>query len=120
MDKEVLLEWATHADLTILQQDEDLMLADVESLPLLKQFVHRSDILPGKLSILLSALCVLVYDNIPHEDDPAASNETLLKDVTRFLVDNVQLFQSIDDSYIHNYVKGAVYPRIGLRPPTEG
>lgn len=119
LDEDVLQAWATNADLTILQQDEDLMLADAETLPLLKQFVQRNDILPAKRSVLLSALCVLVYDNIPDEDDPALGDEKLLNDVTQFLVHNVQLFQTIDDGYIHDYVKTAVYPRIGLQPPAR-
>ena len=117
LDRDALQAWATDADLTILQQDEDLMLADAETLPLLKEFIQGKDTLPAKRSVLLSALCILIYDNIPDEDDPSAAKRELQEDATQFLVDNIQLFQTIDDGYIYHYVKLAVYPRIGLRPP---
>ena len=117
INHELLDEWSREPKLSFSRQDEDLLLADRETLPLLLTFVQRRDILASKRSILLSALCVLIFDNTPDPDDPHAEGDfELAATVAEFLSRNSWLFSEINDDYIYDYIKAEVYPQIGRIP----
>lgn len=117
LSEEILETWANDPSLTLLQQDEDLMMANAIALPLLTTFVQRSDIPNSKRSVLLSAICVLVYDNTPDGDDPDAELELDAgKSAVTFLKNHRELFSQIGDEHICEYIKEVVYPLIGIDP----
>jgi hypothetical protein len=113
LDNEILEAWAKTPDLQLLDQDEDLILAAVENLPLLKSFVVRDDVLPEKRAMLLSALCVLISDSDPDTNTQARDG------AVKFLNNNRHLFEEIGDDAIFEDIKATVYPLVGLDPPSK-
>jgi hypothetical protein len=112
LDKDILEAWIKDENLNLLDQDEDIILASKENLELLKAYVVRDDAKLEKRSMLLSALCVLIYDS--NEEDDAQT----LEDSITFLTNNRHLFDEIGDEAIFDYVKDVAYPKIGLTPPS--
>ncbi len=109
LDLEIMEAWIADDDLNLMDQDEDIILASKENLELLKAFIVRDDAKPDKRSMLLSALCILVYDSDESEDAQT------LEDAIKFLKNNGHLFEEIGDGAIFDYVKKVVYPKIGLK-----
>lgn len=117
LDRELLNEWSSHSDLSFSVEDEDLIMADAEALPLLQEFVQRRDIPETKRAILLSALCVIVYENTFDPADPSADiDEEIATAVIEFLKEHIWLFDEIDTDYLWPYIVEDVYPQIGLTP----
>lgn len=115
LNEEILETWAKDTDLTLLQQDEDLMIANAIALPLLTAFVLRRDISNNKRRVLLSAICVVVYDNRPDDENSGAEpNLKAAQSAIAFLADHIGLFKEIGDEYICDYIKEVVYPLIGM------
>lgn len=112
LDKDIMEAWIKNEDLNLLDQDEDIILASKENLELLKAYVVRDDAHLDKRAMLLSALCVLIYDC--NEEDDAQT----LEDTITFLANNRHLFDEIGDDAIFDYVKEIAYPTIGLTPPS--
>jgi len=114
LDDEIMEVWAQDADLHLLEQDEDLILAADENLPLLKAFVVRDDVLIDKRSIMLSALCVLIHDGDSNGNGEASDG------AVEFLNNNRHLFEEIGEDAIFDYIKEVAYPLVGLDPPSKG
>ena len=108
LDLEIMEAWITGENLNLMDQDEDLILASKENLELLKAFVVRDDAHADKRAMLLSGLCILVYDSDESEDAQT------LEDAIKFLTNNRHLFEEIGDGAIFGYIKKVVYPKIGL------
>ena len=118
LDARILEEWSGDQKLTILEQDEDIMMADADSFDLLCEFVQRRDILKSKRVVLLSALCILIYDNTTDDvqADPECNPETAAS-AANFLTANSWLFDEIDDALLYDYIKADVYPLINRQLP---
>ncbi len=114
MDKELFEKWIHDADLTVLSQDEDLIIGTGENLNLLEEFLQRRDAIPGKREVLLSAICVVLYDNSPDVEDPddSRSPEFAAK-AEEILRRNIEAFNELNEDYICDYIKKVVYPVIG-------
>ena len=113
LDQEIMEAWIADEDLNLMDQDEDIILASKENLELLKAYVVRDDALSDKRQMLLSGLCVLVYESDETEDAQT------LEDAIKFLKNNRHLFEEIGDGAIFGYIKKVVYPQIGLNVPDE-
>ena len=113
LDVDIMEAWIADENLNLMDQDEDIILASKENLELLKAYVVRDDAGPDKRAMLLSALCVLIYDS--NETDDAQT----LEDAIKFLKNNRHLFEEIGDGAIFDYIKKVVYPQIGLTVPDE-
>lgn len=107
LDQEIMEAWIADANLNLMDQDEDIILASKENLELLKAYVVRDDALIEKRQMLLSGLCVLVYESDEIEDAQT------LEDAIKFLKNNRHLFEEIGDGAIFDYIKKVVYPKIG-------
>jgi hypothetical protein len=118
LDSEILEVWAHDEGLYITAQDEDLLMAHAENLSLLTEFVQRSDVLSVKRAALLSALCVLVFDNTPDEEPDTIEVDRDTADAAiQFLAGHHALFDDTAHSSVYDYIKAVVYPQIGLQPP---
>ena len=113
LDQEIMEAWIADENLNLMDQDEDIILASKENLELLKAYVVRDDALSDKRQMLLSGLCVLVYESDETEDAQT------LEDAIKFLKNNRYLFEEIGDGAIFGYIKKVVYPKIGLNVPDE-
>ena len=119
IDAGIMELWSKNERLSFSEIDEDMLLGCEEILDLLIQYVQRNDILESKRGVLISALCLLVYDNTDQgyeRDIPA--NDFLANQVIEFLSNNHRLFENLHDDYGHHYIKVHVYPLIGLPEPT--
>jgi len=114
MNRELFEQWIRDSDLTVLSQDEDLIIGTGENLELLEEFLQRQDAVPGKREVLLSAICVVLYDNSPDVDDPddSRSSEFAAK-AEAILKRNIDAFDELNEDYICDYIKEIVYPVIG-------
>jgi len=113
LDQEIMEVWIADANLNLMDQDEDIILASKENLELLKAYVVRDDAFSEKRMMLLSGLCVLIYES--DETDDAQT----LEDAITFLRNNRHLFEEIGDGAIFDYIKKVVYPKIGMNVPDE-
>ena len=115
LDVDIMEEWVLDEQLCIMDQDEEIIMADPSSFDLLTRYVQRRDIPRRKRTVLFSALCVLVYDRTPRGDDPPAElGDQTASSAIQFLKENRWLFQEINDGYISGYIKSFVYPLIGM------
>ena len=113
LDVDIMEAWIVDENLSLMEQDEDIILASKENLELLKAYVVRDDARPEKRAMLLSGLCVLVYESNETDDGQT------LEDAIKFLKNNRHLFEEIGDGAIFDYIKQVVYPKIGLNLPEE-
>lgn len=103
IDEELMRLWVNNGDLQFFEQDEDLMLADIENLELIRQSVFSEYILPLKRHTLISALCIMIYDK---------SNGW--QKALEFLKQNQTLVQEAK-SFIYAYIGKKVFPKLGLK-----
>jgi len=124
MNRELFERWIHDPDLTVLSQDDDLIIGTGDNLGLLEEFLQRRDIVPGKREVLLSAICVVLYDNLPDDDDHDGSRDpNIAANAAEILKRNMGAFDEINEDYIGEYIKEVVYPVIGRqpkRPPSRG
>ena len=112
-NRELMAIWSTDLNLSFYEQDEDICLASEENFKLLLEFLDASSTLLPKKSILLAALCILIYDNIPDDHHHAMNSE--IANIASFeLKKRIGLFVELDTDMIMEYIKKVVYPKIGL------
>lgn len=112
-NRELMEIWSTDLKLTFYEQDEDICLASKDNFKLLLEFLDKSSTLLPKKSILLSALCILIYDNLPDGEDPDKNNK-IAAITSAELKKRIALFVELDTDIIMDYVKKAVFPKVGL------
>jgi hypothetical protein len=113
MNRELFERWIHDDDLTVLSQDEDLVIGTGENLRLLEEFLQRQDALPGKRATILSAICVVLYDNRPDIDSEVSRNPEFASSAAGILKRNMKVFDEINELCISDYIKKVVYPLIG-------
>lgn len=111
LDFELLKEWATNADLYLMPQDEELLLADEKYLENILNVLDNVAILDHKRNLLMDALCVIVYDN--SIDDNKQKDENLKERVIKELNKRIDKLKLADD-WIMDYIKEIVYPQLEL------
>ncbi|MEZ5018016.1 MAG: hypothetical protein R2800_13240 [Flavipsychrobacter sp.] len=115
LDKELFLEWANDEDLFFLDQDEDLIIADEKYLDIILYLIDNRVGLESKRQILLSALCVIVYDNITSDGSIDEVNDLdLANRVVEELKIRKSLLLALKEWVISDYIKDKVYPLVGI------
>jgi len=115
LDGELLSVWGKDESLRLDQQDEDILLAEEANIDLLLHGVSSKELLPSKRSTLLAALCVLIYDHTPEdEEDNSHMNPDISSRVVAELKTRIHLFHELDTEYISEYIKEVAYPRLGI------
>ena len=109
MNRDLLILWAQDESLTVLDQDEDIMLADEKNLEILESLLHEDYTLKTKKAVIISSICVVIYDNLIEDDD---SNEEALEKAILILKRNIGILDEINEDYICDYIKEKVYPKI--------
>ena len=114
MNHELFEVWIHDSDLSIMSQDEDLIIGTGDNLDLLEEFLQRRDVAPLKRAVLLSAICVVLYDNMPDAGDPEGlQNPEFAARAAEVLRRNIHFFDEINEDLISDYIKKDVYPVIG-------
>jgi hypothetical protein len=112
----VLGEWAINNDLEFVIQDEDMFLAGAVEVETLLNNLDKANTLHRKKSMLLAALCFVIYENVPKsywtEEDLASIHldEELAQRILSFLKNRLHLFQQLDTDLVPDYIKSACYP----------
>ena len=116
IDEELLKIWTQSNNLYFLDQDEDIIIAEPENFELFKKYVKDKSIHVKKRGILLSAICIILFDNTPEdENDLEKYDLTIAVKVREFLINNKVLFNEIDNINIMEYIRKVVYPQIEMK-----
>ncbi|MDV6168636.1 hypothetical protein R1T16_09390 [Flavobacterium sp. DG1-102-2] len=122
LDKELLDIWGADLDLNFMDQDEDIILAEEENLPLFLEAIDNKRYPQSKLNILLSALCILAYDNIiAPEEYTAAENihrKAKADRVINELTKRKHLLTNLSWE-IMDYIKEVIFPRLDIKIPVK-
>lgn len=110
---ELLEIWASHPNYHFWVQDEDIFLAEMEHLPLLLQALDSPDFPKGKTSIIVSALCVLWYENgvfsaedhTPQEQKTMLHNQKILRPLLLERKEMILLHKNAISGYIWKEIK---------------
>ena len=100
-----------------MDQDEELILADFEYLPVLLDAIDDSSYMKFKIDILIEAVCVMLYDHTSgaeeYSDSENIERERIAQQIRQELIKGKQVV--IDSqAYMSDYVKEGVYPQIGI------
>lgn len=115
LDQELLDLWGNDSRLSFLEQDEDLVLADILYVPMMLEALDRRKYKKHKLRTLVSALCVLVYDNLgaAGTKKDAAKRQQVLDTVIPALQARREFVQRAG-STVMDYIRKAVFPLIQI------
>ena len=117
IDQEILDMWGNDRELRFLDQDEELMLAEFEYLPMLLNAIDDSSYMGAKIDILIEAICILLYDNTSgseeYSDSENVDRERIARQIRQELIKRKQIIIE-SQAYMRDYVKEVVYPQIGI------
>ncbi|PID90646.1 MAG: hypothetical protein CSA97_01680 [Bacteroidetes bacterium] len=108
IDLPLLLEWGLREDYYFIQQDEEIILADADYLEAIVEVLDHETVLPEKRMILLSALCVLLYDTLETEDD------SLIQRVAKELKLRENEITGGGNYYLSDYITERIFPFLGF------
>ncbi|MFB9080421.1 hypothetical protein ACFFLS_20005 [Flavobacterium procerum] len=117
VDQEILDLWGSDEKLYLDEQDEELILAEMDYLPLLLSSINENKYLERKTEILLEALCVLLYDNtVDDEEFTEEENKAREKNAALIRPELIKLKKQIkaSEKYMMDYIKEVVFPQIGI------
>lgn len=117
VSRELLEIWIHDADLQFLSQDEDLIIGIAENLTLLEEFLQRRDAVQGKREIILSAICVVLYDNAVGHNPAFLRNPVFVSEAGDILKRNMTIFDELDETCIADHIGKVVSPIIGRTMP---
>jgi len=116
LDKELLDKCGADPNLYFMDQDEDIILAEEENLPLLLEAIDKKIYPKPKLNILLSAICILAYDNIIASEEYTFTENQQRKILADKVINELHKIKHLltDLNWeIPPYVKDIVLPRLG-------
>ncbi|MDH5654801.1 MAG: hypothetical protein OEZ34_02765 [Spirochaetia bacterium] len=116
LTEESLSIWANDEKMYFLGQDEHLMLAEEENIDLLVSFLDNQSVPASKRSILLAALCIILFDNLLEENiQDGYASEEISEYLVSILKKRLKYFSELDTIDISGYVRKVVYPVLGLK-----
>ena len=118
LDKELLDIWGSNTELHFMQQDEELLLAELENLPMILKAIDESKYHKRKIDVLIEAICVILYNNTfsPEEfsEKENLERKTIADQVRPELMKRKKRISEASD-VIMPYIKEVVFPQIGLK-----
>lgn len=117
LDQELLDIWGNNMNLAFMNQDEELLLAELGYLPMLLRAIDEQAYLKHKIDILIESICILLFDNTfqPEEytDEENERRQKIAKEVRPKLIKRKDKIIKAEE-YIRDYVKEVVFPQIGI------
>lgn len=118
IDQELLDIWGNNLSYQFLDQDEDLLLADMQYMPILLNAVDNNIYPQEKLNIIILALCILLYDNTGDYSQYSAEESKKIQQNAAIIQAELLKRNNIIFEYrdvIMNYIKKRVFPLIDLK-----
>lgn len=117
LDKELLDLWGNDSELYLMEQDEELFLAELEYLPMILESIDEGRYPSRKTNVLIESICVLLYDNTAsryeYSKEENEERENIAKKVRPELVKRIDRIKNAE-AIIMDYIKDVVFPQIGL------
>ena len=117
LDKELLDLWGNDPELFLMEQDQELLLAEFDYFPMLLKAIDESKYPKPKIDILIEAVCILLYDNTvsPEEYSETENRErqNIAQEVKPELIKRKDRIIEAGDS-VMDYIKDLVYPQIEI------
>jgi len=118
LDKELLDLWGNDPELFLMEQDQELLLAEYEYFPMLINAIDESAYLKNKVDVLIEAICILLYDNTVSSDEYSdkenEERESIANKVRPELIKRKDRIIEADDA-VMEYIQIVVYPQIGIK-----
>ncbi|WP_226163478.1 hypothetical protein [Hymenobacter terricola] len=111
LDEELITAWAQDEGLFVERQDEELILAEGRYLEMILGALDSPLTLLHKKHVLLSALCVIIYDNAVVDGKEWKPNNSLKQRAIDELNKRKELLAQAGDS-IMDYIQKVVYPQL--------
>lgn len=105
-------KWVADKDFYFLGQDEEIWLANGEDIDDILTMIDQCTLPKNKQNILVEALCVIVFDNTPEEDEKIDNElrERVIMELNKRM-DKLE----IADKVIMPYIKKVVYPQLDIQ-----
>lgn len=118
LDKELLDLWGNDPELFLMEQDQELLLAEYDYFPMILTAIDESKYPKPKIDVLIEAICVLLYDNTvaPEEysEKENCERENIAEKVRSELIKRKNRIIEAGDS-VMEYIQEIVYPQIGIQ-----
>ncbi len=118
LKNEVLEKWAFDEEYLISPQDEEIILAEEMYLEDILYMIDNYDLSPYKHSVLMTALCIIVFDNSFDEELGEYNSydyDLELRDrVISELNKRLDKVMAVENYMLLPYVKKVVYPQLAL------
>lgn len=118
INQELLDIWGQEPSYYFNPQDEDLILAEPYYIPLFLNAIDNNLYPKKKLGILVSALCILVYDHSGGDEEYTEVENEYRKEIINQVVPELQKRKQLIfdlQNEIMDYIKERVFPLIGLK-----
>lgn len=118
VDQELLDTWGYDLKLFFMEQDEEVILAEMQYFTMFLKAIDDSKYLERKINILIESICVLLYDNvISSEEYTEAENNQREKNKNIILPELIERKERVFKAslYIFDYIKNETFPMIGLK-----
>lgn len=117
LDKELLDMWGNDPELYLMEQDQELLLAEFDYFNMLLKAIDESKYLESKIDVLIEAICVLLYDNTvssgEYSDEENKLRESIAEKVRPELIKRKNRIVDAGDA-VMDYIKEVVYPQIEI------
>ncbi|MFP9113382.1 hypothetical protein ACLI1A_05535 [Flavobacterium sp. RHBU_3] len=118
IDKQILDVWGKHPNLYFFEQDEEIILADEANIALFIDAIDNSNYLQFKKEILLTALCVLFYDNRVKDDGYTEEENEVRKGIALNILPYLKLkkgmIHKLPDWLLLDYIKDVLFLEIKI------
>ncbi|AWH86134.1 hypothetical protein HYN59_13890 [Flavobacterium album] len=118
LDTELLEIWGNDPNIYFMDQDEDIVLAEEENIPLFLNAIDNKLYPQRKLNILLAALCIIVYDNVAANEEYTDEENIKRKKIADKVIPELSYRKHLIDETknweIMDYIRKVVFPLIGL------
>lgn len=118
LDQEIFDLWGKDEKLFLSPQDEDIILAEMDNLPMILAAIYEEKYLSSKISTLIESLCVLLYDNtVKCNDYTEEENQKREKNAQIIRPELIRIKDKIkaNEELIMDYIKEVVFPQLEIK-----
>ena len=109
--------WGNDLELSFLDQDEVIILADFKNLTMFLDAIDNSNYIEHKIDTLTESVCILLYSyTVAPEEYYATENimrEQIAKQVRPELIKRKQIIIQ-SQAYVDDYIKEVIHPQLGI------